>query len=176
MPISSFGTGLQRVISFLPGTYGTSLVRNHAMRGALAQMEEEGIPSGVIDSLCDVLDCNLYFFDHKVTIGAMLLVLLLSIAVLLGGYILLNLRKMQKVGRWIFDDFSVKVSYQQIAEKNYSFSAGQYFEVKIEYVELSEEEFNNRMVAYASRLNQLFAEGKELEQSIKERLEELKYE
>ncbi len=73
------------------------------------------------------------------------------------------------------DDFSVKVSYQQIAEKNYSFSAGQYFEVKIEYVELSEEEFNNRMLAYASRLNQLFAEGKELEQSIKERLGELKY-
>ena len=76
----------------------------------------------------------------------------------------------------VVDDFSVKVSYDQIAEKNYSFSAGQYFEVKIEYVELSEEEFNNRMVAYASRLNQLFAEGKELEQSIKERLEELKYE
>ena len=76
----------------------------------------------------------------------------------------------------VVDDFSVKVSYEQIAEKNYSFSAGQYFEVKIEYVELSEEEFNNRMVAYASRLNQLFAEGKELEQSIKERLEELKYE
>ncbi len=75
----------------------------------------------------------------------------------------------------VVDDFSVKVSYEQIAEKNYSFSAGQYFEVKIEYVELSEEEFNNRMVAYASRLNQLFAEGKELEQSIKERLEELKY-
>ena len=76
----------------------------------------------------------------------------------------------------IVDDFSVKVSYEQIKEKNYSFSAGQYFEVKIEFVELSEEEFNNRMLAYATRLNQLFAEGKELEQSIKERLGELKYE
>ena len=76
----------------------------------------------------------------------------------------------------VVDDFSVKVSYQQIAEKNYSFSAGQYFEVKIEYVELSEEEFNNRMVAYASRLTQLFEEGKELEKTIKERLGELKYE
>lgn len=75
----------------------------------------------------------------------------------------------------VVDDFSVKVSYQQIAEKNYSFSAGQYFEVMIEYVELSEEEFNNRMVAYVNRLNQLFAEGKELEQSIKERLGELKH-
>lgn len=76
----------------------------------------------------------------------------------------------------IVDDFSVKVSYEQIKEKNYSFSAGQYFEVKIEFLELSEEEFNKRMLAYATRLNQLFAEGKELEQSIKERLGELKYE
>ena len=76
----------------------------------------------------------------------------------------------------VVDDFSVKVSYEQIKEKNYSFSAGQYFEVKIEFVELSEEEFNQRMLAYATRLNQLFAEGKELEQSIKERLGELKYE
>ena len=76
----------------------------------------------------------------------------------------------------VVDEFSVKVSYEQIKEKNYSFSAGQYFEVKIELVELSEEEFNQRMLAYASRLNQLFAEGKELEQSIKERLGELKYE
>ena len=75
----------------------------------------------------------------------------------------------------VVDDFSVKVSYEQIKEKNYSFSAGQYFEVKIEFVELSEEEFNQRMLAYATRLNQLFAEGKELEQSIKERLGELKY-
>lgn len=76
----------------------------------------------------------------------------------------------------VVDDFSVKVSYQQIAEKNYSFSAGQYFEVKIEYVELSEEEFNHRMLTYASRLTQLFEEGKELEQSIKSSVGALKYE
>lgn len=75
----------------------------------------------------------------------------------------------------VVDDFSVKVSYEQIAEKNYSFSAGQYFEVKIEYVELSEEEFNNRMVAYASRLNQLFEEGKILEESMKEKMGGLTY-
>lgn len=75
----------------------------------------------------------------------------------------------------VVEDFSVKVSYEQIAEKNYSFSAGQYFEVKIEYVEISEEEFNDRMVAYTDRLNKLFAEGKVLEQSIKEKLENLKY-
>ena len=76
----------------------------------------------------------------------------------------------------VVDDFSVSVSYEEIEAKNYSLSAGQYFEVKIEYVELSEEEFNNRMLAYATRLNQLFAEGKTLEESIKEKLGELKYE
>ena len=75
----------------------------------------------------------------------------------------------------VVDDFSVKVSYEQIKEKNYSFSAGQYFEVRIEYVKLSEEEFNNRMVAYASRLDQLFAEGKEIEQSMKKNLGGLTY-
>lgn len=74
------------------------------------------------------------------------------------------------------EDFSVLVSYEQIAEKNYSLSAGQYFEVKIEFVELSEEAFQQRMRAYAERLDQLFAEGKALEEEIKERLGELKYE
>lgn len=76
----------------------------------------------------------------------------------------------------VIDDFSVKVSYESIAEKNYSFSAGQYFEVKIEYIELSEEDFHKRMAAYAERLDKLFEEGESLQQSIKERLGELKYE
>lgn len=75
----------------------------------------------------------------------------------------------------VIDDFSVKVSYEQIMEKNYSFSAGQYFEVKIEYVELSEEEFKQRMLEYTTRLDELFAEGKELEEAIKVRLGELRY-
>ncbi len=76
----------------------------------------------------------------------------------------------------VLEDFSVSVSYEQIAEKNYSLSAGQYFEVKIEFVELSEEAFQQRMKAYAERLDQLFAEGKALEEEIKERLGALKYE
>lgn len=76
----------------------------------------------------------------------------------------------------MIDDFSVKVSYEKIAEKNYSFSAGQYFEVKIEYIELSEEDFNKRMAAYAERLDRLFAEGEKLEESIRDRLGELRYE
>lgn len=76
----------------------------------------------------------------------------------------------------VIDDFSVKVSYEQIMERNYSFSAGQYFEVKIEYVELSEKEFKQRMMEYKTRLDELFTEGKELEEEIKVRLGELRYE
>jgi len=99
MPISQFSDGLQKVISFLPGTYGTSLVRNHALRGALAAMEDEGVPSEVIEAIRDSVDCNLYFFDHKVSIPVMFAVLVGSVVILLALYILLNLRKMQKAGR-----------------------------------------------------------------------------
>ncbi len=80
------------------------------------------------------------------------------------------------INQVVMDDFSVSVSYEQIAEKNYSLSAGQYFEVKIEYVELSQEAFEKRMLAYSTRLEELFAEGKELEEEIKEMLGELRYE
>ncbi len=76
----------------------------------------------------------------------------------------------------VVEDFSVCVTYEQIVEKNYSLSAGQYFEVKIEFVELSQEEFEKRMLAYSSRLEELFTEGKSLEDEIKQRLGELKYE
>ncbi len=99
MPISQFSDGLQTVISFLPGTYGTSLVRNHALRGALVAMADEGVPSEVIEAIRDSVDCNLYFFDHKVNVLVMFLVLGGSVAILLALYILLNLRKMQKAGR-----------------------------------------------------------------------------
>ena len=76
----------------------------------------------------------------------------------------------------IIEDFSVLVDYEEIKEKNYSFAAGQYFEVKIEYVELSQEEFNNRIKQSSIRLDSYFHEGKKLEASIKQRLEELHYE
>ena len=97
MPISSFNSGLQKVISFLPGTYGTSLVRYHSMRGGLAEMENKGVPAEIIDKLMDAIDCNLYFFDHKVEPWVMYLILSGSILILLGVYIALNaLRKKEK--------------------------------------------------------------------------------
>ena len=73
------------------------------------------------------------------------------------------------------EDFSVKASFEEIKEKNYSWSAGQYFDVKIEYVELTPEEFQKKIEEYKATLNGLFKEGKELEEQIKEQLEGLKY-
>lgn len=74
------------------------------------------------------------------------------------------------------DDFSVSVTYDQIKEKNYSLSAGQYFEVKIEYVELTPEQFEAKMSQYKSNLKKYFDESKTLEDEIFKSLEELDYE
>ena len=57
-----------------------------------------------------------------------------------------------------------------------SFSAGQYFEVKIEYVELTQEEFNTKMTEYADTLKDLFAEGNKLQNEILEQLKKVRYE
>ena len=74
------------------------------------------------------------------------------------------------------EDFSVVVSYEQIREKNYSFSAGQYFEVKIEYVDISPAEFAAKMSGYQAKLAELFAESRELEEEIQKQLGGLRYE
>lgn len=76
----------------------------------------------------------------------------------------------------IVDDFSVKVTYDDIIKKNYSLAAGQYFDVKIEYVEITQEQFNQKIAEYTTNLNRLFAEGKALEDEIKQKLGKLKYE
>lgn len=96
MPISSFGNGLQKVLSFLPGTYGTSLVRNHAMRGTLAEMQNQGVPADVIESIRDSLDCNLYFFGQEVRVPMMYLILGGTVTLLIALYILLNNRKAKR--------------------------------------------------------------------------------
>jgi type I restriction enzyme M protein len=74
------------------------------------------------------------------------------------------------------EDFTVVVSYEQIKEKNYSFSAGQYFEVKIEYTDLSPREFETKMNGFKTNLDSLFAESKTLEMEIQKQLNGLKYE
>ena len=65
--------------------------------------------------------------------------------------------------RKVEDDFSVSVPYDEMTEKGCSFSAGQYFEVKIEHIDITPEEFNANMAARKERLTALFAKGHELE-------------
>ena len=90
MPISQFSEGLQKALSFLPGTYATSLLRNHALRGVFEGLEADGYPNEVIEVLRDVIDCNVYFFDEKVGVPAMYWMLGVSVVVLIGIYVALN--------------------------------------------------------------------------------------
>jgi type I restriction enzyme M protein len=74
------------------------------------------------------------------------------------------------------DDFSVVLKYDEIKEKNYSFSAGQYFDVKIEYVDITKEEFEQKMKTFQDNLEEMFEESRELEEEIKNNLKGLKFE
>lgn len=86
MPISSYGKGLQNFMAFLPGTYGTSLIRNHMMNGALDSLSEQ-LPSEAIKAMKDSVDVNLYFFDNSVEVWQMYLILLSFIVLLIALYL-----------------------------------------------------------------------------------------
>ena len=90
MPIANFPDGLQKVLSFLPGTYATSLLHNHWMRGALGEMGESGVPVQVLDAIRDSVDCNIYFFGKAVSQGAMYLILAGSVVLVTAVYVLIN--------------------------------------------------------------------------------------
>lgn len=90
MPIANFPDGLQKVLSFLPGTYATSLLHNHWMRGALGEMGESGVPVQVLDAIRDSVDCNIYFFGKAVSQGAMYLILAGSVVLVTAAYVLIN--------------------------------------------------------------------------------------
>lgn len=87
MPISQFGGGLQKVLSLLPGTYGTSLIRNHAMRGVFNEMKAKHFPQQVIENIKDSIDCNLYFFGDRVSLGSMYVILSGAVVVLMFIYV-----------------------------------------------------------------------------------------
>lgn len=86
MPISSYGKGLQNFMAFLPGTYGTSLIRNHMMNGALDSLAEQ-LPSEAIKAMKDSVDVNLYFFDNGVEVWQMYLILLSFIVLFIALYL-----------------------------------------------------------------------------------------
>lgn len=96
MPLSQYGDFLRNVLMFLPGTYASSIIRNYCLRGVFASMEKDPNLKGTIPILKDSFDCNLYFFKHQVNLLTMFLVLLGSVIVLTGLFLLLNKLKKKK--------------------------------------------------------------------------------
>ena len=90
MPISQFSEGLQKVISFLPGTYGTSLLRNHALRGVFEEMGNQGFPDEIVEAIRDSVDCNLYFLGDKVALSNMYVILISAIVIAIVIYVAMN--------------------------------------------------------------------------------------
>ena len=90
MPISNFGSGLQKVLAFLPSTYGTSLLKNHMLRGVFEEMEKEGIPTQAIVGIRDSVDCNPIFLGKVVGTGWMLVIMAGTIVILGIIYLLIT--------------------------------------------------------------------------------------
>ncbi len=79
------------------------------------------------------------------------------------------------VNKEVIEDFSVAVKVKDVKERNYSLSAGQYFPVKIEYVEMTPDEFDAKMASFKEELENLFDNGNKLENEIKKNLREVRY-
>lgn len=89
MPINSYNSGLKNVIMFTPGTYCTSLIRNHSLAGAFKEMSDW--PIEAIKSIKDGIDCNLYLFHKQISIAGMYGIVLITILVLITIYIVINI-------------------------------------------------------------------------------------
>ena len=90
MPIASFGEGLQKVLGFFPGTYGTCLLKNHMLRGTIEEMQRVGFPQEVVKGIKDSIDMNFYFYGKSVPIRVMFLVLIGAILFFTGLFILFH--------------------------------------------------------------------------------------
>ena len=89
MPISNFSSGLQKALSYLPGTYGTSLVKNHMLNGVYKEMADTGLPSEAVTVIRNTLDCNPVFRGHVVGVSQMYLIMAGSIVVFGAVYLLI---------------------------------------------------------------------------------------
>ncbi|MGN0321238.1 MAG: ABC transporter permease [Lachnospira sp.] len=90
MPVSNFGSGLQKVLSYLPSTYGTSMLKNHMLRGVFEQMRDSGFPEETVTGIANSLDCNPVFHGNVVSSGEMIIIMICTIAVLGTIYILVT--------------------------------------------------------------------------------------
>lgn len=92
MPISNFGSGMQKTMSYLPSTYGTSMLKNHVLAGVFDEMTNQGIPQEVVKEIAKSLDCRPEFAGTVVTPGLMLAIMLVTTVVLTGIYLLIARR------------------------------------------------------------------------------------
>ena len=90
MPISNFSKGLQKGMSYLPSTYGTSMLKNHMLRGVFEEMEAKGFPDEVVTGIADSLDCNPLFRGYVVTTTEMLVVMIGAVLVLGVVYLMMT--------------------------------------------------------------------------------------
>ena len=97
MPISQFGEGLRNVLGFLPGTYGTSLIKNHALSGVFGEMERQGFPEEVVRNIKGNVDCTVKFFGTEVSEGAAYVVFVCSVLLIIGVYVLINVLRKKRV-------------------------------------------------------------------------------
>ena len=90
MPVSNFGDGLQKFLSYLPGTYGTSLLKNHMLRGVFAQMTEDGFSKQSVTEIAKSLDCRPMFRGEVVSTQEMIAVMAASILILGAVYLVVT--------------------------------------------------------------------------------------
>lgn len=170
-------TGFLTAKSSVEGTVLKKLVEDHIVYGAVS------MPSNVFANTGT--NVSVLFFDNSRTADK---VVLIDASKLGEEYKDGNLQKrrlrddeIEKIittfrNREAVDDFSVAVTYDEIIAKKYSLAAGQYFDVKIEYVELTQEEFNAKMAEFKSELQSFFDEGDALQAEIMKQLGKVKYE
>lgn len=91
MPISSFSEGLQKVLSFLPGTYGTALLKNHMLSGVFEEMQNVGFPEEAVTGIREAIDCKLAFFGHNVSQFAMYCILIGAVILFTALFVLFHL-------------------------------------------------------------------------------------
>lgn len=96
MPLSNLGEGFRNILMFLPGTYGTSLIRNHALESAFAKLGSTNVPTQLITEIRKLVDCNIYIFDKLISESTMYIVLISTILVCIGAYVLINVLSKKK--------------------------------------------------------------------------------
>ena len=170
-------TGFLTAKSSVEGAVLKKLVEDHIVYGAVS------MPSNVFANTGT--NVSVLFFDNSRTADK---VVLIDASKLGEEYKDGNLQKrrlrpeeIEKIittfrNKEAVDDFSVAVTYDEIIAKKYSLAAGQYFDVKIEYVELTQEEFEAKMSAFKTELQSFFDEGNALQAEIMKQLGKVKYE